>query len=50
MKQESVSDFFQVDDETMLFCGMSIGYKDPDALINQLDSERRPVDDWATFV
>ena len=50
MKQESVSDFFKVDSETMVFCGMAIGYKDPDATINQLRSERRPIDDWATFV
>ena len=50
MKQESVSDFFKIDSETMVFCGMAIGYKDPDATINQLRSERRPIDDWATFV
>ena len=50
MKQESVSDFFKVDSETMVFCGMAIGYKDTDATINQLRSERRPVDDWATFL
>ena len=50
MKQESVSDFFKVDSETMVFCGMAIGYKDTDAKINQLRSERRPIDDWATFV
>ena len=50
MKQESVSDFFKADSETMVFCGMAIGYKDPDATINQLRSERRPIDDWATFV
>ena len=50
MKQESVSDFFKVDSETMVFCGMAIGYKDPEAIINRLRSERRPIDDWATFV
>ncbi|MDA8884804.1 nitroreductase [Gammaproteobacteria bacterium] len=50
MKQESVSDFFKVNSETMVFCGMAIGYKDTDATINQLRSERRPLDDWATFV
>jgi len=50
MKQESVSDFFKVDSETMVFCGMAIGYKDTDATINQRRSERRPIDDWATFV
>ena len=38
MKQESVSNFFKVDDETMLFCGMAIGYKDPDAIVNKLNS------------
>ena len=50
MKQESVSNFFKVDDETMLFCGMAIGYKDPDAIVNKLNSERRPVDQWAIFL
>ena len=50
IKQESVSDFFNVDNETMVFCGMAIGYKDPDATINKLRSERRPIDEWATFV
>ena len=50
IKQESVSDFFNVDNETMVFCGMAIGYKDPEATINKLRSERRPIDEWATFV
>jgi hypothetical protein len=50
MKQESVSDFFKVDNETMVFCGMAIGYKDSEATINKLRSERRPIDEWATFV
>ena len=50
IKQESVSDFFNVNNETMVFCGMAIGYKDPEATINKLRSERRPIDEWATFV
>ena len=50
IKQESVSDFFNVDNETMVFCGMAIGYKDPEATINKLRSERRPIEEWATFV
>jgi nitroreductase len=50
MKQESVSDFFKVNNETMVFCGMAIGHKDPEATINKLRSERRPIDEWATFV
>jgi hypothetical protein len=29
---------------------MSIGYKDKTAKINELRTERRPIEDWATFV
>jgi nitroreductase len=50
MKQESVSQFVSAGDEDILFCGMSIGYKDPEAKINSLVSERRPLDTWATFI
>ena len=50
MKQESVSQFVSAGDEDILFCGMSIGYKDSEAIINSLVSERRPIDTWATFV
>ena len=50
MKQDSVSQFVNTSDEDILFCGMSIGYKNPDAIINSLESERRPIDTWATFL
>ncbi|MDB9897706.1 nitroreductase [Gammaproteobacteria bacterium] len=50
MKQESVSKFAGINDELMLFCGMSIGYKDPDAEVNKLYSERSSLDEWATFL
>ena len=50
MKQESVTAFVEAPDELMLFCGMAIGHKDPEATINKLRSERRPIDEWATFV
>ena len=49
MKSDSVGDFFNADDGEMLFCGMAIGIRDPDAKVNQLESERRPIDDWAQF-
>jgi hypothetical protein len=29
---------------------MSIGYKDENALINQLESKRRPIEEWASFI
>ena len=50
MKHESVSSFFDVSSDNMLFCGMSIGYQDKDATINKLVSERRPVEEWASFL
>jgi nitroreductase len=50
MKQDSIKDFCKVNDELMLFCGMAIGYQDEDAIINQLQSKRSPIDEWATFV
>jgi nitroreductase len=50
MKQESVSKFAGINDELMLFCGMSIGYKDQDAEVNKLYSERSSLDEWATFL
>ncbi len=50
MKQESVSSFFDVSSDDMLFCGMSIGYKDAEAPINKLVSSRRPIEEWASFL
>ena len=50
MKQESVSSFVHADEEDMLFCGVAIGYRDKDAVINGLRSERRPLNEWATFL
>ena len=50
IKHDSVAKFVKADDDEMLFCGMSIGYQDPDAIINTLFSERRPINEWATFL
>ena len=50
IKQESVTAFVKAPDELMLFCGMAIGYKDDKAKINKLRTQRRPFEDWATFV
>jgi nitroreductase len=50
MKHDSVSAFVDADVDDMLFCGMSIGYKDDKALINSLQSERRPLEEWAKFL
>jgi hypothetical protein len=36
--------------ELMLFCGMAIGYEDPDAPVNRLRSERISLDAFAIFM
>jgi nitroreductase len=50
MKNDSVREFVGADDSDMLFCGLAMGYKDPNAVINTLSSERRPLDQWAKFL
>lgn len=49
LKSDSIQNFFNISDSEMLFCGMAIGIRDSEAVINQLDSERRPIDSWAQF-
>ena len=36
-------------DNEMLFCGLSLGYRDEDAPINQLRADRASVDDFTSF-
>ena len=50
MKNDSVSEFVGSDKNDILFCGLALGYKDEDAVINQLLSERRPIEQWAKFL
>lgn len=47
---EFVREFVGAPDDELLFCGMSIGHADATAPINTLQSERMPLDQWATFV
>jgi hypothetical protein len=35
--------------ERMLFTGMAIGKRNPDAPVNRLVSDRAPLEDFATF-
>ena len=37
-------------EELMLFCGMAIGYRNDEAAVNKLVTERAPLDDFASFV
>ena len=50
IKHDSVSKYVNADESDLLFCGMSIGYKDNNAPVNSLRSERRPLKDWAKFL
>ena len=50
MKQDSVSAFVEASKEDMLFCALAIGYKDKEAKVNKLNSERRPIEEWTTFL
>lgn len=34
----------------MLYCGMAIGYADPDAAVNRLESRRLPLEEFARFI
>ncbi|MES0872562.1 nitroreductase [Sinimarinibacterium thermocellulolyticum] len=47
---KTVGSVLQVPPELMLFCGMSIGYADPEAPVNRLRSQRLPVEAFARFV
>ncbi|MAV94499.1 MAG: nitroreductase family protein [Euryarchaeota archaeon] len=50
IKHDSVSEFVKADEDDMLFCGMCIGFRDDKDPINTLQSQRRPIEDWAKFI
>lgn len=47
---EQVRSFTGADDELMLFCGVAIGRANSEHPINSLESERAPLDEFATFL
>jgi nitroreductase len=47
---KTVGEFLSLPPERMLFCGMAIGHGDESAPINQLRTERAPLEEFATFV
>ncbi len=49
-KPQTVASFVEAEEDLMLFCGMAIGYKDPDVPVNSLVSDREPLETWARFV
>jgi nitroreductase len=49
-RSQAVAQFVGAEDDLMLFCGMAIGHKDPEAAVNSLVADRAPLDTWAKFV
>ena len=48
---KTIRDFLGLDhDRYMLFCGMAIGYRDPDAPVNNFERERVPLDEQVKFL
>lgn len=46
-----IKDFLGVSDEThIFFCGLAIGYRDPDAPVNQFERSRVPLDEQVRFL
>lgn len=45
----TVDAFLGTPPELMLFTGMAIGWRDPDAPVNRFDVPRAPLDEWAHF-
>jgi len=50
VRHDAVQEFVGAPAEEMLFCGMAIGHRNPDAAVNRLESTRMPFDEWARFV
>ena len=46
----AVAEFVGADDELTIFCGMAVGYADPEAPVNRLYSDREPLEKFARFV
>jgi len=49
VRHKAVTAFTGAPENEMLFCGVSVGYPDPTAPINSLQSERMPFEGFATF-
>ncbi len=50
MYPETVTAFLGTPPERMLFCGVAVGYEDPDEPANRLRSERAPEAEWLSVV
>jgi hypothetical protein len=49
MVRQSLAAHFELPDNEVIYCGLALGYEDKDAPINQLRTERAPLDEIAVF-
>lgn len=49
-RPETVRSFVNPPQDLMLFCGVAIGHASPEAPVNQLVTDRQPLETWTTFV
>lgn len=49
-RAKTVSDFLDLSEDEQLYCGMAVGYADPNAPVNSLRSKRDELDDFAVFM
>ena len=47
---KTVSDFLGLPPRLRLFCGLAMGYADPDHPVNKVRTERATLDDFATLI
>ena len=50
LKQKMVSEYVEAEKELMLFCGVAIGYRNPEAALNSYKTNRRPIETWSKFI
>jgi nitroreductase len=46
----TIKDHLGLSEDTMLFCGIAIGWRDPAAAVNAFERERVPLDEHISFV
>ena len=46
----TVKDYLSIPDNMTFFCGLALGYADPDAPVNSLESPRAPIDEVVQYL
>ena len=49
MWHQTIREYLALSPEEMVFCGMALGYADPDAPVNMLRTDRAGVEEFASF-